>query len=198
MTAASPSTAAERDGAHGAKHPTWSSQLKLCVAVVSSVAGATEFVAEEWCAAYGFEYFTCSFGPAEMAAMRTAWHGDGAGVPLLSADAANPTGPLRLVEAFQCHAWPGLELKRPGGDTDPDDQAVSQQHASASKPAVGAVDQAECSSDDEAVESFEHIAGEMKQIRAISDEEERRERAAEMATRLAKSFGLSDDEEELD
>eukprot|EP00927_Polykrikos_kofoidii_P073749 TRINITY_DN69769_c0_g1_i1.p1 TRINITY_DN69769_c0_g1~~TRINITY_DN69769_c0_g1_i1.p1 ORF type:complete len:785 (+),score=178.07 TRINITY_DN69769_c0_g1_i1:148-2502(+) len=199
-------------------------RLRLCVAVQSGgiVEGKADCCngpanAEERCAELGFELVRCCLGTEELQAVRKRWreaNGSG-GTPLLG----DGEGPCRIVDAIECHNWPGLVLRdRTSGNS----AGAKDSAATASAPATAAMTADASSTRSEIVKAvatttssagggsaedtakvreadvdvMERYAEEMKRVRCIDDEAVRRERAAEVAMRLAGAFGLDDEDED--
>jgi len=172
--------------------------VRLCVAAGDRAAprGAKAEAVFNWCIEHSFEYLQCELGDAALEALARRWRdGSMCGTPLLATDEG--TNAERIVEALECHAWPGLKWKqRPalgeGASAEVGatvDQLHAEQAASESAPGAGRGREKAAA----AVESMEGMAEEMRQVREMTDEGRRRERACELAMRLAESLGEDSD-----
>mmetsp|Transcript_9252 Transcript_9252/g.25912 ORF Transcript_9252/g.25912 Transcript_9252/m.25912 type:complete len:655 (-) Transcript_9252:40-2004(-) len=173
--------------------------VRLCVAVAMDVGDLPsappehrhEAQSREWCASYGFEHLHCTLRNGDFEALSRRWRSGGCGRPLLAGEGGED-GACRIVEALQCHTWPGLEVKTrqlgPGaatGGSARSAEPLEAPAAAAPREETGAV----------AVEALEHFMEEIRQVRAITDEGQRRERACDVAMQLAESLGIDSDED---
>eukprot|EP00931_Biecheleriopsis_adriatica_P040656 TRINITY_DN23302_c0_g1_i1.p1 TRINITY_DN23302_c0_g1~~TRINITY_DN23302_c0_g1_i1.p1 ORF type:complete len:618 (+),score=147.08 TRINITY_DN23302_c0_g1_i1:35-1855(+) len=158
-------------------------------------AGGTSTIRSEasiWCTEHNFELLCCSTESCDLEALSGRWRAAGAGAKLLG-DPANSKGEdpascgaVRIAEACECHAWPGLELKS---------QAKAQDAVSKAKTQSGGDNLCSDSKAEADVEEFERLSEEMKQVRNITDEQKRKDRACDLALRLAASLGIDSDSE---
>ncbi|CAE8639917.1 unnamed protein product [Polarella glacialis] len=168
--------------------------VKLLVMVEEGACEGDAQRAVAWCAERGFELLVvCSLTePASLQAVARHWLAAGAGTPLLSGDSLqsesvdSENSAVRIVEALQCHAWPGLELKK----------TASEKRAMGSKEETGQKSLKELEKAKKAesgVDEMETLAQQMKEVRALSDDQQRRDRACDLAMRMAASFGIDTD-----
>lgn len=191
-------------------------RVQLCLAVDNG--DGSEAVANDqeevwsWCLEHGYELLQCSLRSDDLQALRYRVEGARQGRPLgLLSDESDGTV-IRVLEALECHAsWTGLEPKARSTQRTVDEQsrpAVIAQAAGLdaiddSADPAGRADteagkngyQALEAQDDEfeAAEEFEKLAGEMKDIRSMADHAARKERACEVALRLASTLGIDSD-----
>jgi len=182
-----------------------------------------ESTIQSWCAQHGFECLYCAMNTEELKTLSTNWCSGGRGASLLAAEKQG--GAARIVEALQCCLWPGLEMKKNIGAASIEGQGepanksmesskpnrvmqpfgetpeLSDEPSSGSfAPMDGAkqdmLHQTCCSASvDASIESIEHLAEEMRAVRALGDDPQRRERACDLALKLAQSLGIDSDSE---
>ncbi|CAE7815640.1 Aste57867_9313 [Symbiodinium sp. CCMP2592] len=190
-------------------------RVQLCLAVDNGSSEAAFPDQEEvwsWCLEHGYEMLQCPLRSGDLQALRHRVEGARQGRPLgLLSDESDGTV-IRVLEALECHAsWTGLEPKARSTQRTVDEQsrpaAVEQApgldaigdsadpHGSADAEAGKSGYQALEAQDDEfdAAEEFEKLAGEMKDIRNMEDHAARKERACEVALRLASTLGIDSD-----
>lgn len=138
----------------------------------------------EWCADRGFELLCCKTTESDLKALAARWHSGGAGTPLLRSSAPEGCELIRLVEALECNAWPGMEAKKKSGAVP---AAPSPEKGSGKQP--GDADEVSAV----AVENFEHLSQEIQKVREIEDDQKRKERACDIAMKLAASLGIDSD-----
>merc|ERR1712242_202809 len=107
----------------------------------------------------------------------------GRGCPLLGSN--DTVAAERIAEALQCHMWPGMTPKELPAISKPLADAGSgssaERGSNASNPMVVTQD-AWCEQNGNAsVESMERLTEEMRAVRAIEDDDKRRERACDVA-----------------
>jgi len=183
-----------------------------------------ENTVHSWCDQHGFECLYCAMNTEELKTMSTNWCSGGRGASLLAAE--NQGGAARIVEALQCCLWPGLEMKKNIGTAHIEEQGESGNSSmEASKPngvmqqvgempglsdepssgstapsdiaKQGVLHEKCCSaSNDTSAESLEHLAEQMRTVRALGDDGQRRERACDLALKLAQTWGIDSDSEE--
>eukprot|EP00933_Yihiella_yeosuensis_P078402 TRINITY_DN8985_c0_g1_i3.p1 TRINITY_DN8985_c0_g1~~TRINITY_DN8985_c0_g1_i3.p1 ORF type:complete len:648 (+),score=165.01 TRINITY_DN8985_c0_g1_i3:78-2021(+) len=155
----------------------------------------------EWCTERGFEALSCRLSGAGLQALSQRWFAAGAaGTPLLECTSETESEHsewLRIVEALECYAWPGMETKQkksssaaivrvrpPGGTGDVRD--------------TDKLSDSKSTNEAQSVEDFDKLAQEMKKVRALDDDNERRERACDLAMKLAASLGMDESDDDID
>jgi len=190
--------------------------MRLCIAVGGDAStGSSQnsdddiFEAETWawCAQRGIELLRGAFTPAELEAMRVR-RVRADGHSLLSGDICD--GAARVVEALECHMWPGLELKsKPTGRkaTEPTvDRSLGGETAITCDAPIHPEAVTESASDrngkgsrkDEGdmLEGMDGLSEEIRKVRGLSDDAERRERAAAVAMQMAQFLNLDESDED--
>lgn len=183
--------------------------VRLCVAIEARQSGGEggrrhelDREALEWCAEQGFEHLRCSLCVYDLEALQRRWcSGTGGGTPLLSEEDGD-SGAVRIVEALECHAWPGLMPKAApvfapprsaAGSSAPGAEATAP--VPVDPPCVARAEAAGLGGvggPEGAVDIMERFAEEIKSVRAISDDDKRRDRACDMAMQLAAALGVDD------
>lgn len=217
--------------------------VRLCVAVkglgdggaASRQEEALEEEALSWCAEHGFEHLCCAFDDSDLAAVRArlqvAREGSSAG--LLERDTDGTA--LRILEALECHSWPGLTMKSqqgqglqrggaataaaaapaaelgaaaatreraqgPGaGEAEAEAEAAAPAAPAMPGPAAAPAGRAQkkgVDADANAGEAIERLSDEIRAVRAMENDAERRQRACEVAMRLAEALGVDSDSED--
>lgn len=156
-----------------------------------------------WCTDKGFEYIACTLRDGDLEAVRRRWaDGSCAGTPLLAAE--SDASAVRIVEALECHNWPGMTSKQ--------QLQCQAKQASSPEPAAGepaatrtyappTIEEATAPAkpapkQEASVESMEVLSGKMREVREIADDNQRRERAAEVAMQFAQAMGLDESDSE--
>ncbi|CAK9111212.1 unnamed protein product [Durusdinium trenchii] len=190
-------------------------RVQLCLAVETEQ-GAVELTdeAREWCVDQGFEFLSCPLEDQDLHMLKQRCQQPANRSSLLDEDAENSV--LRLREALECHSsWPGLVPAKLTSEP-----SVAPALAATSEPAVETADPKKSGytslpdapvapkkapvgveklhdrmqdEDFADVDEFEKFAQEMKEIRALSDHGARRDRACDLALRLAASLGVDSD-----
>mmetsp|Transcript_50249 Transcript_50249/g.92840 ORF Transcript_50249/g.92840 Transcript_50249/m.92840 type:complete len:354 (-) Transcript_50249:44-1105(-) len=201
---------ASPDGSHGERDA-----VRLCVAVLPDQCdgseGSDEFVmhAAEWCADNGFEHVCCQLTQAALATARSRWlQQDSRGASLLGEDEDESAN--RIVEALECHSWPGLQPRTAGAKQRQGPvQSEAQPPQEAEEPAAIEQSKAEetlakrsedspapAQEEELSVDMMERFTDEIRQVRKMEDPHARQERAMEVAMQMARSWGLEDDDDD--
>jgi hypothetical protein len=175
--------------------------VQLCLAIDNSDGPNEdeEDKARLWCADHFFEYLRCPLREDDLKRVRKRWSSGSRNASLLSMD--DEDGIERIVEALECHTWKDIDLEDESAFPDDldaktcapdnDSQAAEAENGSAkhgpSKEDLGT---------DQAVEMMEYFTEEIKKVRDLPDDAHRRDRAAEIALRVAKSWGLDSDDDD--
>eukprot|EP00929_Paragymnodinium_shiwhaense_P090111 TRINITY_DN50324_c0_g1_i1.p1 TRINITY_DN50324_c0_g1~~TRINITY_DN50324_c0_g1_i1.p1 ORF type:complete len:660 (+),score=163.86 TRINITY_DN50324_c0_g1_i1:67-2046(+) len=188
-------------------------QLKLSLLLTGDSCGRDlDEAAQLWCAESGFEHLPVSGGldAAGLAALQRRWRSDSGGVnsgilagtPLL----ANDTGSrsehacCRIAEALACHMWSSMEPKGSSGKAGISEGVPGRADGSTTKqdlqkkPPKPEPVKEETNGSEMGVDMFQQYAEEMKKVRAIDDHEIRRERACDVAMKLAGMFGFDNED----
>merc|ERR1712187_162095 len=162
-----------------------------------------------------FEYLQCPLQAADLQMVRKRWLASGRGSASLLSAQDDCEGADRIVEALECHTWKDLEWKDSSKDSeqrhlDSEDGGASQNgsktadaplasrsHATDGANGAPRRDENEAEHGNErAVEDFEQFVEDIRKVREMPDDASRRDRAAEVALRVAKSFGLDYESDE--
>jgi len=196
--------------------------VKLCIEVLTTETSESKSTPSlpvlDWCAEHGFEHLRCPFQEADLVAVQRRWQNQQTtGISLLTGD-ENMDSAERIVEALECHAWPGLVLKSTAESTkakkhDKFKEAPGNDHPTSHKTDEANLGPAEKiekeaptkpekggkstqSQKQDPAQMMDCLAHEMREVRNIKDDAERRERAAEVAMRLAESLGIDDSDDD--
>jgi len=204
--------AANADGNYGERDA-----VRLCVAVLPEQCDGSEssdecvLRAAEWCADNGFEHVCCPLTQAALESARGRWlQQDSRGASLLGDDEEESAN--RIVEALECHSWPGLqpraadekqlqgpttctvqpiqEVAKPAAVEPP---RVEEPQAHRGEKAIAGPAQEQ--EEELSVDMVERFTDEIRQVRKMEDPLARQERAMEVAMQMARSWGLEDDED---
>lgn len=190
-------------------------RVQICLAV--DAGEGVEDAAREWCIDQGFEYLSCTLSGTdlEMLEQRCQQPAASRRTGLLDEDSENSV--LRLMEALECHSsWPGMQpiastaekppaesqqpmaeedAKRNGYTALADATEAPKGKPADSKEPVQIEKVHDRIQDDDFAEAdeFEKFAREMKEIREMRDHQSRKDRACDLALRLAASLGVDSD-----
>ena len=194
-------------------------RVQLCLAV-DQADEAVEVVdgAREWCIDHGFEFLSCTLSNEDLEALAQRCQEPVASRRPGLLDDESENSVLRLMEALECHSsWPTMEPikaaevvpakavpaeaatedpKGNGYTALPDaPEAPKASQPADSKEAVQIEKVHDRMQDDDFAEAdeFEKFAREMKEIRGMNDHGARRDRACDLALRLAASLGVDSD-----
>lgn len=180
-------------------------RIQLCVGraaagVPQEESEALEDEAREWCIDHGFELLVCSLEEGDLVSLAQRRSAPPASGGLLDVDTDGTA--LRILEALQCHSWPNMRRKDPqqrSPNAPPPALAepqVEEGTEGAKEPQSAGTAQAEGHFDQgAAVDEMEQFVEEMRNVRATSDERERRERACDLALKLAAQLGIDSESE---
>jgi len=188
--------------------------VQLCLAIDSSGAperlegdaanedDPLEHVARMWCADHFFEYLSCPLREEDLKRVRKRWSSGSRNASLLSMDDDSDSAE-RIVEALECHTWKDIDLKDDCDNLDHDgsNDGSLDNATEATEVVNGSAKHGKGKQDvgnEQAVEMMEHFTEAIKKVRDMPDDAHRRERAAEIATRMAKSMGLDSDDDDDD
>mmetsp|Transcript_22947 Transcript_22947/g.78157 ORF Transcript_22947/g.78157 Transcript_22947/m.78157 type:complete len:692 (-) Transcript_22947:107-2182(-) len=174
---------------------------------------AWENKARLWCAENGLEFVRCTLDGASLEAVAARWRvGGRGGAPLLAEPDAEGAAALRIVEALECHAWPNMEMQTSTSSSTAGRRAAATvaeggghvPEVAPSKAAAAEVSKAKgvqrlddceegCHSAENTVEAIGRFADEIRSVRATADEGARRDKACDLAMKLAEAFGVDSD-----
>lgn len=185
-------------------------RVQICLAVDGEGVGDA---AREWCIDQGFEYLSCTLGNEDLKMLEQRCQQPAASrrTGLLDEDSENSV--LRLMEALECHSsWPGrqpiasspekppVESQQPTAEEDAKRNGYTALADAPGKPAdskepvqIEKVHDRIQDDDFAEADEFEKFAREMKEIREMRDHQSRKDRACDLALRLAASLGVDSD-----
>lgn len=177
--------------------------VQLCLAIDNSDSPNEEDEednARVWCADHFFEYLRCPLRDDDLKRARKRWSSGGRNASLLSMD--DDDGIERIVEALECHTWKDIDLEDESAipdDLDAAEKCAPDNDTKAAEAENGSAKHGPDKEDlgtEQAVEMMEYFTEEIKKVRDMPDDAHRRDRAAEIALRVAKSWGLDSDDDD--
>ncbi|CAJ1461626.1 unnamed protein product [Effrenium voratum] len=183
-------------------------RVQLCVAVGADSEQLDG--AREWCIDHGYEFLCCPLGGDDLQSLKERSSAGDRRTGLL--DDVPENSILRLMEALECHSsWSSLTAKKPAAAiaVEPEQQQPAKRAETNGYTPLPDAPKAKCDvskptgmekvhdriQDEDLAEAdeFEKLAHEMKEVRAMEDHAARRDRACDLAMRLASALGVDSD-----